>query len=309
MVNKNISIFLILLLIQTSLGCINKDSDNDGYPDDIDAFPNDHNYHLDSDGDGCPDEIDAFSNDSRYKVEVDRLKDTNDPKKLYQYGTDLLEANNYEQSIEYFDKSLSIRYNEKVLNRKSNALFQLHNYEGAIKCADNVLKNNTTNTFALVVKGASLAKLGDFDQGIKYINLAIETDPDNQKLLEIKKMTTLENDALCGNDLTAKIKLDLTKMGYPNVHVEFTDQLKLIEIDIGKFESTTDASPDLEPQLKYIAEEIGSSKYILESGYDTVCVKWEVYWNIEGDGTGGTSAHGSQPQEVYYHVKEAKITY
>lgn len=115
-----------------------------------------------------------------------KLEDINDPKKLYEYGNELSDAGSYELSIEYFDKSLSIRYNEKVLNRKARALFHLHKYEDAIECADSVLKNNTTNTVALGIKGASLAELGDFDQGIKYIDMAIEADPDNQPLIEIK---------------------------------------------------------------------------------------------------------------------------
>ena len=40
------------------------DSDNDGLPDDIDAFPNDANETTDSDGDGTGDNSDAFPNDA-----------------------------------------------------------------------------------------------------------------------------------------------------------------------------------------------------------------------------------------------------
>ena len=303
MIKKSIPNFLILLLVLASLGCINNDSDHDGYPNNIDAFPKDYNYHLDSDGDGCADEIDAFPNNARYKVESDRLKYTNNSEELYQYGNELLKTKNYEQSIEYFDKSLSIRYSKAALNRKSLALFNLHNYESAIECADEVLKNSENNTFALCIKAGSFSRLGDIDQANKYADMAIESDPDNLMLLEIKEIIASENDIQYGNDLTAKIKLDLTKMGYPNSQVRFFDQIKNIKIDIGKFESTTDASPDLRPQFQYIAEEIGSTPYVIESGYDRVFVEWEVYWNIEGDGTIGTSAHGSHPQYVYYDIK------
>ncbi|AKB79249.1 hypothetical protein MSHOH_2766 [Methanosarcina horonobensis HB-1 = JCM 15518] len=314
MIKKSIPNFLILLLVLASLGCISNDSDDDGYPDNIDAFPKDYNYHLDSDGDRCADEIDAFPNDVRYKVESDRLNSTNNPEELCQYGNELLEAKNYEQSIEYFDKSLSIKYNEKVLNRKSLALFHLHNYEETIECADEVLKNNENNTFALCMKAGSFSRLGDIDQANKYADMAIESDPSNLMLLELKDIiasenSVSENDFQDENDLTSKIKLDLNKMGYPNAQVKLFDQIKWIEIDIGKFESTTVASPSLEPQFEYIAERIGSSTYVYESGYDKVCVKWKVYWNIEGDGTIGTSAHGSNTGSVYYHVREAKITY
>jgi len=40
------------------------DSDGDGYPDDVDDFPNDDSEYLDSDGDGVGDESDEFPNNS-----------------------------------------------------------------------------------------------------------------------------------------------------------------------------------------------------------------------------------------------------
>ena len=39
MIKKNILSFFVFLLVIASLGCINKDSDDDGYSDDTDAFP------------------------------------------------------------------------------------------------------------------------------------------------------------------------------------------------------------------------------------------------------------------------------
>lgn len=229
-------------------------------------------------------------------------------------GRCYLKLDKFDQSIEYFDRSLSIKYNENVLLHKSSALFQLYDYEGAMECADDILKNNSTNTNALGMKAISLARLGDYDQASKYIDMAVESDPDNLKLLEIKDIIASENNVLENSiqdesDLISKVKLDLTKMGYPNAQVKLLDQIKWIEIDIGKFESTTDASPDLRPQFQYISKEIGSSTYIIESGYNRVSVEWEIYWNVEGDGTIGTSAHGSQPQNVYYDIKEATIIY
>ncbi|WP_455392864.1 PKD domain-containing protein [[Eubacterium] cellulosolvens] len=47
------------------------DSDNDNYPDDVDAFPYDPTEWKDSDGDGYGDNIDAYPNDpNRYKKET-----------------------------------------------------------------------------------------------------------------------------------------------------------------------------------------------------------------------------------------------
>ena len=48
------------------------DSDNDGYADEVDAFPKDSKYHLDSDSDGYADEVDAFPGDNRYHSDYDK---------------------------------------------------------------------------------------------------------------------------------------------------------------------------------------------------------------------------------------------
>ena len=47
------------------------DADNDGFSDDVDAFPNDPNEWLDSDGDGVGDESDAFPTNASESVDTD----------------------------------------------------------------------------------------------------------------------------------------------------------------------------------------------------------------------------------------------
>ena len=54
-----------------SVEIIDYDSDNDGYGDQSDAFPNDPNEHLDSDGDGVGDNSDAFPNDATETIDTD----------------------------------------------------------------------------------------------------------------------------------------------------------------------------------------------------------------------------------------------
>lgn len=54
-----------------SVEIIDYDSDNDGYGDQSDAFPNDPNEHLDSDGDGVGDNGDAFPNDATETTDTD----------------------------------------------------------------------------------------------------------------------------------------------------------------------------------------------------------------------------------------------
>lgn len=109
-------------------------------------------------------------------------------------GRCYLNLDKFDQSIEYFDRSLSIKYNEKVLLHKSSALFQLYDYEGAMECADEILKNNSTNTNALGMKAISLAKLGDFDQASKYIDMAVQIKPDDQVLIKVKNGINAERE-------------------------------------------------------------------------------------------------------------------
>ena len=68
-----IGITLVLLTVGLS-GCVEeadaKDTDGDGYTDDIDAFPNDKSEWIDTDKDGVGDNADDYPYDDRYsKIE------------------------------------------------------------------------------------------------------------------------------------------------------------------------------------------------------------------------------------------------
>jgi len=52
-------------------GCVGIDSDDDGYLDINDAFPNDAGEWMDTDGDGVGDNADAFPNDANETVDSD----------------------------------------------------------------------------------------------------------------------------------------------------------------------------------------------------------------------------------------------
>ena len=61
----------VLLLAVGLSGCLETDSDGDGYNDDVDAFPNDKNEWFDSDNDGVGDNSDAFPNDTNEWFDLD----------------------------------------------------------------------------------------------------------------------------------------------------------------------------------------------------------------------------------------------
>jgi len=64
-----VGIIVILLTIGLS-GCIDTDSDDDGYNDDVDAFPDDETEWLDSDNDGVGDNSDGFPYDSNLTEKI-----------------------------------------------------------------------------------------------------------------------------------------------------------------------------------------------------------------------------------------------
>jgi hypothetical protein len=61
---KKYFFLIIILCIFIFIGCIEIDSDNDGFPDTIDDFPNNKFEWKDTDGDGFGDNSDDFINDS-----------------------------------------------------------------------------------------------------------------------------------------------------------------------------------------------------------------------------------------------------
>ena len=56
-------VFVTIILVVLSIGCIGTDTDGDGYNDDVDVFPNDKTEWIDTDNDGVGDNSDGFPND------------------------------------------------------------------------------------------------------------------------------------------------------------------------------------------------------------------------------------------------------
>ncbi len=65
-------ILILTIIITLFAGCIEKDTDGDGFADEIDDFPYDSGYHIDTDRDGFADEIDDFPQDSVYHIDTDK---------------------------------------------------------------------------------------------------------------------------------------------------------------------------------------------------------------------------------------------
>jgi len=65
------NIIIIIMLTFGFSGCIDTDSDGDGYNDEVDMFPDDETEWLDSDNDSVGDNSDVFPNDSTEWLDSD----------------------------------------------------------------------------------------------------------------------------------------------------------------------------------------------------------------------------------------------
>jgi hypothetical protein len=75
-------------------------------------------------------------------------------------GLELLEQGRYNESIECFDKALSINSSDtRSLIGKGKALYALGSYDEAIKCYDEALMINSSNGEALYNKGLALSAM------------------------------------------------------------------------------------------------------------------------------------------------------
>ena len=102
---------------------------------------------------------------------------------LINKGEDLYNLGNYDEAIKYYDKALSIDPNNiQALYSKGLAIYNWDKYE-AIKYYDKALSIDPNNTHALYSKGLALDSLGDRDEAIKYYDKALFIDPNNDDIL------------------------------------------------------------------------------------------------------------------------------
>ena len=112
------------------------------------------------------------------KVENNYLNDEN----FYiLYGAVLFESGNINESIEKFNKSISINPNNSdAFYNRGNAFSKIQNFEEAISSFDSSINLKKNNPEALINKGSALLELNNFDEALNNFNKALEIDIDNQ---------------------------------------------------------------------------------------------------------------------------------
>jgi tetratricopeptide (TPR) repeat protein len=101
----------------------------------------------------------------------------------------------YEKAIEQYEIVLKDSNHIVAWYNKGNVLYNLGNYEEAIKCYDRALEINPNYVDALSNKAIIFANLDKVDQAIKYIDRVLEINPNDGGTLNAKGVyhTRLDN--------------------------------------------------------------------------------------------------------------------
>ena len=105
-------------------------------------------------------------------------------------ANNLKEKGNYSGAISIYDKSLSMKPNNKeIIANKGDTLNQMGNYSGAISIYDKALRIDNNYIYALDGKGWALLELGNYTQALPYFDKALQIDPTLVDALNFKGQT------------------------------------------------------------------------------------------------------------------------
>ncbi len=100
-------------------------------------------------------------------------------KVLVHKGIDRIKRNQYEESLEFFDRVLDTNpKNTDAWNNKGVAFYKMGNAKSAIECYDNALEADPENLEALRNKGFVLRDGGEFEGALEAYEKLISREPD-----------------------------------------------------------------------------------------------------------------------------------
>jgi tetratricopeptide (TPR) repeat protein len=102
-------------------------------------------------------------------------------------GLALYNLGQYQEAIKWYDKALEIKPSfTSAMNNKGLALYNLGQYQEAIKWYDKALEINPHDTNAMNNKGLALYNLGQYQEAIKWYDKALEITPTDAVVLNNK---------------------------------------------------------------------------------------------------------------------------
>lgn len=90
--------------------------------------------------------------------------------------------NRYKSAIKYYNESLIIKPNNKILNNKGNALVFIGKYKEAKKCYDASISIDENFELPWINKINLLERLNDYEEIQKLINVAIKKFNKNKNI-------------------------------------------------------------------------------------------------------------------------------
>lgn len=131
-------------------------------------------------------------------MEIDEEKIINDMNAMLEFepstaqefiqkGTVLTVTEEYEKSLECFDKALELDPNNlSALISKANTLEIMENFEEASKVYDKVMETEVNDIYDLMSKGYVFENHGRFEDALKTYNDALKKDKNNANILFLK---------------------------------------------------------------------------------------------------------------------------
>lgn len=112
--------------------------------------------------------------------------DENDPEELFAFGQFNHDIGEYEDAIDYYDRSLDILPNQiNVLHFKALALCELKKYKKALKTIDKAIELDPNDYSLLNTKGLIYKQKNNIKKAIKFLNKANEIE-ENEHTWQLK---------------------------------------------------------------------------------------------------------------------------
>ncbi|RIB24272.1 kinase-like domain-containing protein [Gigaspora rosea] len=183
--------------------------------------------------------------------------------KLKAQGIVYFAAKNYEGSLEFLNKSLSINPNDAdALKFRGITYFKLKNYEKSLTDLTKSLNSIKNDAVALIFRGQVYYTLGHYKESLYDLNKSLELDPNNPFALRCRGQTyhMLNHYEESLADLNKSLKYDLNNADTLRSRGQTYYELKLYEESLADL----DRSIELEPNNAITLRSRGQTYYMLE---------------------------------------------
>ncbi|KAL3832002.1 hypothetical protein ACJMK2_023686, partial [Sinanodonta woodiana] len=102
-------------------------------------------------------------------------------------GNEAIRANDYEEAVQYYSRSISLMPTIATYNNRSLAYLKMEDWSKALKDCNTVLKSEPDNIKALLRRGSAYKGSKNFDKARNDLIKVLELEPNNKKAEELLK--------------------------------------------------------------------------------------------------------------------------